>query len=343
MPAPASHIRRLTRENERDVQRPRLAAAVQQPVSTELSLAAPSALALRRLASKLVRYAPHDGVFPLRLPGTYALRVGRMTSEPVYATLRPSLCIVAQGAKIVMLGREVLDYDAARMLVLAVDLPVAGQVTRASSREPFLGFRLDLDAERVAELAARVFPRGIPKPSETRAAYVGMSDEAIIDAVARLVDLMAQPDDAQLLGPVVVDEILIRLLRSPVGARVAQLGQRSSGFQRIADAVTWIREHFAQPVTVQEMAAVAHMSASSFHDRFKAVTAMSPLQYQKAIRLHEARRLMLFQRLEGTDAAAKVGYVSASQFSREYARMFGAPPAKDIARLRNEGLGPRQD
>jgi AraC-type transcriptional regulator N-terminus len=154
-----------------------------------------------------------------------------MTSEPVYATLRPSLCVVAQGAKIVMLGDQVLDYDAARMLVLVLDLPVAGQVTRASSREPFLGFRLDLDTERVAELAARVFPNGIPKSSETGAAYVGMTDDAIIDAVARLVDLMAQPDDAQLLGPVVVDEILIRLLRSPVGHRVAQLGQPSSAFQ----------------------------------------------------------------------------------------------------------------
>ena len=298
-------------------------------------------MALRRLASKLVRYAPHDGVFPLPLPGTYALRVGRMTSEPVYATLRPSLCVVAQGAKILMLGSEVLNYDAARMLVLAVDLPVAGQVTRASSREPYLGFKLDLDAERVAELAARVFPKGIPKASDTRAAYVGMTDDAIIDAVARLIDLMAQPDDAQLLGPVVVDEILIRLLRSAIGARVAQLGQPSSGVQRIADVVTWIREHFAQPVTVQEMAAVAHMSASAFYDRFKAVTTMSPLQYQKAIRLHEARRLMLFQRLEVADAASKVGYVSASQFSREYARMFGGPPAKDIARLRDEGFAPR--
>ena len=309
-------------------------------MSADVSQAGPNALALRRLASKLARYAPRDGVFPLRLPGTYALRVGRMTTEPVYATLRPSLCIVAQGAKVVMLGSEVLAYDAARMLVPAVDLPVAGQVTRASSREPFLGFRLDLDAVRVAELAARVFPQGLPKPPDTRAAYVGMSDDAIIDAAARLVDLMGTPDDAQLLGPVVIDEILIRLLRSPVGPRLAQLGQPSSGFQRIADAVTWIREHLAQPVTVQEMAAVAHMSTATFHDRFKAVTALSPLQYQKAIRLHEARRLMLFQGLPAADAGGRVGYVSASQFSREYARMFGGPPARDIARLRERGLAP---
>jgi hypothetical protein len=123
---------------------------------SDISLAAPGAVALRRLANLLARYAPHDGVFPLRLPGTYALRRGRMTSEPVHATLGPSLCIVGQGAKVVMLGSEVLEYDPARMLVFAVDLPVTGQVTRASGRDPFLGFKLDLDPERLAELAARV-------------------------------------------------------------------------------------------------------------------------------------------------------------------------------------------
>ncbi len=136
-----------------------------RPTETALdniSLAAPGAVALRRLANLLARHAPHDGVFPLRLPGVYALRRARMTSQPVHATLGPSLCIVAQGAKVVMLGREVLEYDPARMLVFAVDLPVTGQVTRASQREPFLGVKLDLDPARVAELAARVFPNGAP-------------------------------------------------------------------------------------------------------------------------------------------------------------------------------------
>lgn len=296
------------------------------------------ALALRRLASRLALYAPRDGVFPLRLPGTYALRVGRITSEPVYTTLRPSLCIVAQGAKIMMLGSEIIEYDPARMLILAVDLPVAGQVTRASSREPYLGFKLDFDTDRITELAARVFPNGIPKTTNIRGAYVGMTDDAIVDAVARLMDLMARPDDAQLLGPVVVDEILIRLLRSSVGPRMAQLGRPESGVQRIADAVAWIRAHFAQPITIDEMARSAHMSPSTFHDRFKAVTAMSPVQYQKSMRLHEARRLMLFQDLDAVGAARTVGYVSPSQFSREYVRMFGAPPTKDIAKLRENGF-----
>ena len=190
----------------------------------DISPAAPGALALRNLANRIARYAPHDGVFPLRLPGTYALRRGRITSEPVHATLGPSLCIVAQGAKVLMLGREVLEYDPARMLVFAVDLPVSGQVIRASQREPFLGFKMDLAPARVAELAARVYPHGIAKPSDNRGLYVGHATDGIIDAVTRLLDLMGRPEDVDLIGPLVVDEILIRLLRTPIGTRVAQIG-----------------------------------------------------------------------------------------------------------------------
>ena len=298
-------------------------------------------MALRRLANLLARYAPHDGVFPLRLPGTYALR--RVADDVRSPSTQPwgrALCIVAQGAKVVMLGREVLEYDPARMLVFAVDLPVSGQVTRASRKDPFLGFKLDLDPARVAELAARVYPHGVPKPPDNRGLYVGRATDAIIDAVTRLLDLMARPEDADLLGPLVVDEILIRLLRTPIGTRVAQIGHTKSGVRRVAEAVSWIRAHFAQPVTVEEMAASVHMSASSFHQRFKAVTSMSPLQYQKVLRLHEARRLMLFQRMDASDACQRVGYLSPSQFSREYGRFFGDAPTKDIARLREEGFAP---
>ena len=194
--------------------------------------AAPGALPLRRLANALAREAPRDGVFPLRLPGVYALRRSRITSEPVHATLGPSLCIVAQGAKVMMLGREVFEYDPARLLVLTVDLPIAGQVTRASFREPYLGFRLDLDPARIAELAARVFPRSVPKPADDRGLFVGRATDAIVDAVTRLLDLVAQPEEADLLGSLVVDEILIRLLRSPIGPRLAQIGHPRSGVRR---------------------------------------------------------------------------------------------------------------
>jgi AraC-like DNA-binding protein len=306
----------------------------------DLTLAGPGELALRGLANLIARDAPHDGVFPLRLPGTYALRRSQMNTGPAYATLGPSLCLVAQGAKVLMLGNEVFEYDPARMLVFTVDLPVSGQVTRASRRHPFLGFRLDLDPARVAELAARVFPRGVPKPSDNRGLFVGRATDEIIDAVTRLLTLLARPEDADLLGPLVVDEILIRLLRTPIGMRVAQIGEPKSGVHRMGEAISWIRAHFAQPVTVEEMAATVRMSASSFHERFKAVTSMSPLQYQKVLRLHEARRLMLFQEMDASDACRRVGYLSPSQFSREYARFFGSAPMKDTARLRAEGLAP---
>ena len=306
----------------------------------DTTLATPGTLALRRLANRIAAYAPHDGAFQLRLPGTWAIRLSRMTTEPAYATLGPALCVAAQGAKVVMLGREVLEYDPAHLLVFAVDLPISAQVTRASRKDPYLGFTMDLDPARVGELAARVYPRGVPKASDNRGLFVGRSSDDIVDAVTRLLDLMAQPEDADLLGPLVVDEILIRLLRTPIGNRVAQIGHTKSGVQRMAEAVAWIRTHFAQPVTVEEMAASVHMSASSFHQRFKTVTSMSPLQYQKVLRLHEARRLMLFQTMDASDACHRVGYLSASQFSREYGRFFGSAPTKDIARLRDEGFAP---
>src|SRR4249919_1516229 len=165
-------------------------------VSRERSLEGPSELALRRFANLVARYAPHDGAFPLRLPATFVVRLSHMTTEPMYATMRPAVCIVAQGAKVVMVGRDVLEYDPAHVLVLAVDLPLSSQVIRASRKEPYLGFILDLDPAHVAELTTRVYPRGVPKASDARGLYVGQSTDGIVDAVARLLDLMAAPDDA---------------------------------------------------------------------------------------------------------------------------------------------------
>ena len=227
------------------------------------------------------------------------------------------------------------------MLVFTVDLPVSGQLSRATWREPFLAFRLDLDPARVADLVARVYPLGMPRAETARGLFVGQSTDAIVDAVTRLMDVMSQPQDADLIGPLVVDEILIRLLRSPIGPRVAQSAVPRSGVHRVARAVSWMRAHFAQPVTVEEMAASASMSTSSFHQHFKTVTSMSPLQYQKVLRLHEARRLMLFQHMEVSEAGLRVGYLSPSQFTREYGRFFGRAPTKDIAHLREQGFGPR--
>lgn len=302
------------------------------------TVVAPSEPDLRRLASLVSAHAPYDGRFELRIPGLYAVRFSRTDMELVHAVARPVLCIVAQGAKSVMLGQEVYEYDASRMLIFSVDLPVAGQVTRASHSEPYLCLRLDLDPHRVAELALKVYPHGLPPVQEGRGVYVCHTDASIVNAATRLVELAAQPGDAELLAPLVVDEILIRLLRSRAGGRVAQIGLAESSVRRIAKAISWLRANFTQPMKVEELAGLVHMSVSSFHQHFKSVTSMSPLQYQKALRLQEARRLMLSEMMGAAAVSRRVGYLSASQFSRDYCRFFGSAPIRDIARLREQGV-----
>jgi AraC-like DNA-binding protein len=288
-----------------------------------------------RLAGLISAYAPHDGIFELHIPGVYAIRHSRENTELMHGVAQPALCVVAQGAKSVMLGQEVYEYDASRMLVYSVDLPVAGRITRASYSKPFLGFKLDLDPHKIVELVLKVYPNGLPRVHESRGLYVGQINVSIIKAATRLLELMAEPGDAELLAPLVIDEILIRLLRSPIGARVAQFGLAESSVNGIAKAVSWLRKNFSQPMKVEDLAELAHMSVSSFHQHFKSVTSMSPLQYQKVLRLQEARHLMLSKMMDASTASSHVGYLSASQFSREYGRFFGSAPTKDIARLRD--------
>lgn len=287
-----------------------------------------------RLANLISAYAPHDGIFELQIPGVYAIRHSRANTELMHGVAESGLCIVAQGAKSVMLGEEVYEYDASRMLVYSVDLPVAGRITRASYSEPFLGFKLGLDPHKIAELVLKVYPHGLPRVHDSRGIYVGEINVTIIKAAARLLELMAEPEDAELLAPLVIDEILIRALRSPIGTRMAQIGLAESNVNGIAKAVSWLRANFSEPMKVEELAELAHMSVSSFHQHFKSVTSMSPLQYQKTLRLQEARRLMLSAMMDAGTASSHVGYLSASQFSREYSRFFGSAPTKDIARLR---------
>jgi hypothetical protein len=179
---------------------------------------------LVRLADLLRTHAPYDGRFDLRIPGVHALRMSRTDERFVHTIYHPMLCIVAQGAKRLLLGQEVYAYDASRMLVVTVDLPVAAQVTHASHAAPFLCFRLDLDPARIAELVLKVYPYGVPQAQEKRAVYVGSSSSSIVSAAVRLMELMAQPREAELIAPLVTDEILIRLLRSPIGSRVAHVG-----------------------------------------------------------------------------------------------------------------------
>lgn len=289
-----------------------------------------------QLARRIAAYAPHDGTFDLRIPGLHVSRFSQINKNCVYALHLPALCVIAQGAKTVILGHELFEYDSSRMLMSSVALPVAAQVTQASFSEPYLALRLDFDPHKIAELVLKVFPHGLPPVEERRAVYVTPLDTSIVNAATRLMEFLAQPADAELLAPLVIDEILIRLLRSPIGVRVAQMGFAESSVHRIAKAIAWLRANFSQPMKVEELAGLVHMSVSSFHEHFKSVTSMSPLHYQKVLRLQEAKRLMLSATMDAGTASQRVGYLSASQFSREYSRFFGCAPTKDIARLRND-------
>jgi len=296
----------------------------------------PSEADRTRLARLIAAYAPHDGSFELRIPGLHASRLSQVSNECVHALRLPSLCIIAQGAKAVIVGREVYEYDASRMIVFSVALPVAAQVTRASHAAPYLSLKLDLDPHKIAELVLKVYPHGLPPAQERSAVYVAPVEVSIINAATRLMESLAQPGDAELLAPLIVDEILIRLLRSSIGVRVAQMGFAESSVHRVAKAISWLRDNFSQPMKVEDLAGLVHMSVSSFHEHFKSVTSMSPLHFQKVLRLQEARRLMLSSLLDAGAASQRVGYLSPSQFSREYSRFFGSAPTRDIARLRQE-------
>jgi AraC-like DNA-binding protein len=298
--------------------------------------AGPSEPDAAKLARLIAAYAPHDGTFELRIPGLHVGRFSRVNKQCVHALRLTSLGIVAQGAKTVIVGQEVYECDASRMIVFSAALPGAAQITQASPSEPYLALKLDLDPHKIAELVLKVYPHGLPTVQERRAVCLAPVDMSIVNAATRLMECLAQPGDAELLAPLVVDEILIRLLRSPIGVRVAQMGLAESSVYRLAEAISWLRANFSQPMKVEALAGLVHMSVSSFHEHFKAVTSMSPLHYQKVLRLQEARRLMLTTMTDASIASQRVGYLSASQFSREYSRFFGSAPTKDIAQLRQD-------
>jgi AraC-like DNA-binding protein len=291
---------------------------------------------LARLAELIKTYSPYDGAFEQKIPGVFTIRRSKINGELVHGLAHAGLCVVAQGSKNVLLGREVFNYDASKMVVYSIDMPLASQVVKASAAEPFLCVRIDLDPQKITELALKVFPHGIPPMRENRAVYVGRSDAKITNAAVRLMELLSRHEEAELLSGLIVDEILIRLLRSPLGSRVAQMGLKNSGLNGVSRSVAWLRSNFTQPVKMQHLAKLANMSASTFHSHFKAVTAMSPLQFQKVLRLQEARRLMLSAMMDAGIASRQVGYVSASQFSREYGRFFGEAPTHDIEKLREQ-------
>lgn len=291
-----------------------------------------------RLAALIAAYAPHDGVFELPVHGMRVVRASASPTHWNHGVHHACVSVVGQGAKSMRIGDNTYVIDESRMLVATADLPVTGRVTHANPAEPFLSVQLELDPARIAALTPRVFPRGLPKAIDCSAVDTHDAPPEIVDAVARLMQLIAQPDDLDLLAPLIVDEILIRLLRGPSGACVAQVGQADSTTQRISRAVAWIRDHYLDPMTVDSLARQVDMSPSTFHHHFRAVTSMSPLQCQKVLRLQEARRLMCLSAMDARQASRSVGYVSASQFSREYARLFGEAPGRDVAKLRGEAV-----
>lgn len=288
---------------------------------------------MAELAEAIKRFAPRDGVHPTAIERMSLIRASR-PGEPVHALHQPALCLIAQGIKQLMLGEEVYLYDASRHLVVSVDLPVTGQVVQATTQAPYLCFRLDLDPGEIAELLLQA---GLPAPSQrssSRGMYLGETCPLMLDAVLRLVRLLETPEDIPALAPLAMREILYRLLKGEHGWRLNQIVTDNSQAQRIARVISWLKEHFAEPLRIEDLAREVHMSTSSLHHHFKAVTAMSPLQYQKQLRLQEARRLMLSEDVDAATAGFRVGYESPSQFSREYSRLFGTPPARDQRRLR---------
>ncbi len=286
------------------------------------------------LASMVQRHAPLEGENVTCVPGLSLFRLSAPTGQPVHALHRPALCLIAQGAKHLMLADELYAYDVSTYLVFAQNLPVMANVVQASKEAPYLCVALNFDPIELAQRALALAPTLPFKERSGRGLFVGSPQVALLDAVLRLVRLIDTPQDIAALAPLVVQEIIYRLLAANEGWRLAQLGQEGSHARRVARAIAWLRERYAQPLRVDELAYAAHMSTSSLHHHFKTVTNMSPLQYQKRLRLYEARRLLVAGLADAATAGHRVGYESPSQFSREYSRLFGAPPARDLRELR---------
>ena len=248
-------------------------------------------------------------------------------SEPVFA-------LVIQGKKEASLGEETYQYGAAQYLVTSVDLPLSGFVIEATPDKPYLGLKLNLDPLQLCDIITQIQPKTGKKEDSVRGLFVNSADVALIDCAIRLTRLLDTPQDIPFLAPMIIREIYYRLLIGEQSEAVRQIATSGSNMQRIAEVIKLLKANFAETLRIEDLAEQASMSSASLHRHFKKVTSMSPLQYQKQLRLVEARRLMLVENADATHAAYQVGYESPSQFSREYSRMFGAPPIKDIERLR---------
>jgi AraC-like DNA-binding protein len=246
----------------------------------------------------------------------------------------PSLCLVAQGSKHVLLAGEVYRYDPDRFLLVSVDLPVATQVIEASPRAPYLALRVALDPAVVGELVADGASSDARGTVPARGIALSPVEPPLLDAVLRLVGLLESPRDIAALSPLVIRELTYRVLTGEQGPRLRQIASAGAPAQRIATAIRWLKDHFAEPLSIEALAREVRLSPSALHRYFKAVTAMSPLQYQKRLRLQEARRLMLGDGLDASEAGFRVGYESPSQFSREFKRLFGMTPVQEVEQTR---------
>ncbi|MBV7275836.1 AraC family transcriptional regulator [Clostridium sp. PL3] len=291
---------------------------------------------MNKLARLLYTYAPYDGILNLPISGLTIIRYSGTDMDCSKTFYLPSLAIVAQGAKSIIIGQETYQLGKSQMIMQPVTLPVSLRTMEASKSEPLLAIRMDLNPKRIAEMALKIYPYGLHQRKQWQAGYVMNADVSVIDAVIRLLECLQKPKDMKFIVPLIMDEIIIRILHSSVGVYVAAMGFADSGVHQVADAIAWLRDNFSQPVKVSDLAKLTHMSVSSFRDHFKAVTSMTPMQYQKALRLQEARQLMLYQHMDAATACRMAGYVSNSQFSRDYSSFYGVSPRKDIARLRQQ-------
>ncbi|MBN4005005.1 MAG: AraC family transcriptional regulator [Nostoc sp. LPT] len=287
------------------------------------------------LAALVARYTEPNGnlVYPTAIAPLSFSR-SNASSAVIYQDYEPRLAILVQGKKDIILGEETYPYEIGQCLVVSVDLPIGGCIVEATTDQPYLGLKLTLDPMQLCEMAAQMNFSSAKKENSVRGLFVSNADPTLLDCALRLTKLLDTPQDVPMLAPMMIRELYYRLLIGEQSEAVRQIATSGSSMQRIAEAIKRIKSKFTQPMRVEDLAKQVRMSTSSFHQHFKQVTSMSPLQYQKQLRLLEARRLMLTEDCDATSAAYQVGYESPSQFSREYSRLFGAPPMRDIERLR---------
>lgn len=291
---------------------------------------------IAELAAIIARHTQEPGMFASNVPRLSLIR-GHAPTEPVPAVYEASLCLIAQGSKRVSLGDHSVVYDAAHYLVVSVDLPLVGHVLEASPERPYLCCKVDLDMAALADLVVAQGGPGAQGGLSALAAYP--SDPGLLDAACRLVALLDTPGDIAMLAPLIEREILYRLLAGPHGAMLRHIAAGDSHLRQVSRAIAAIRGGFDKQLRIREIADAAGMSESSLHAHFKAMTRMTPIEYQKQLRLQEARRLMLAEGASAGSAGFAVGYDSPSQFSREYRRLFGAPPRRDIAQMQGALAG----